>query len=297
MKTQNELRWDSRKGGIPSALVDDERSLAPHPKKRLGQHFLTDPNIVKKIVAFADVHPAETVLEVGAGRGALTAALCRCASKVIALEIDTALVAYLRATLTSYRNLELNAIDALRFNYEHLATPVVVIGNLPYNISTPLLFRFFEARAHITRMILMLQREVAQRLVARPGTKDYGVLSVLAQYFAIPHWGFRVSPSCFSPEPEVTSAVVRLVTRSDTLTDPEGSAWLVRTVRAAFQHRRKTLANAFRDAGFDNWYVEAALSAAGIARQRRAETLSQEEFVAVARAFRQLRDSANGLRA
>lgn len=269
-----------------------EQLRVPRPKKRLGQHFLTDRNIVKKIVAFADVHSAETVLEVGAGRGALTAALCQRASKVIALEIDATLVAYLRTTLKPYANLELNTIDALCFHYEQLTTPIVVIGNLPYNISTPLLFRFFEARAYISRMILMLQQEVAQRLIAHPGTKVYGVLSVLAQYFANPQWGFRVPPSCFSPEPEVMSAVVRLETRSDTLADPEGAAWLVRTVRSAFQHRRKTLANAFRKAGFDDSHVSAALSVAGIARNRRAETLSQEEFVAVAHAFRQLTDLA-----
>nr|MBA2252357.1 ribosomal RNA small subunit methyltransferase A [Nitrospirales bacterium] len=179
----------------------------PPPQKRLGQNFLIDPNIVRKIVSAAAVEPGETVLEIGPGRGILTRALCEPAKTVIALEIDQHLVQYLKETL-SRPNLDLRHDDALHFAYDTLPDRTVVVANLPYYISTPLLFTLLEAKDRIGRMILMLQAEVAERIVASPNTEGYGILSVLTQYRAEAKIAFRVSKNCFRPRPDVDSAII-----------------------------------------------------------------------------------------
>jgi 16S rRNA (adenine1518-N6/adenine1519-N6)-dimethyltransferase len=259
---------------------------APRPRKRLGQHFLIDPNIVRKIVTLADVRPHETVLEIGPGRGVLTRPLCAAARTVIAIEKDPRLGDYLTRAVADCRNLDLRVADALEFPFESLPDRSVVVANLPYNISTPLLFRLLEARERIDRMVLMLQTEVARRLVARPGGRDYGILSVLAQYSATPSLAFQVAASCFRPRPEVGSAVVRLMMQTERSSlRVADEALFVRTVRAAFAHRRKTLLNSLRDEGLGTEAVAPALARVGIAPSRRAETLALEEFAALADAM------------
>ncbi|MBM4124735.1 MAG: ribosomal RNA small subunit methyltransferase A [Nitrospira sp.] len=257
----------------------------PRPLKRLGQHFLVDPNIVRKIVAVAKIRPDETVLEIGPGRGSLTRSLCAAAKTVIAVEVDQQLVAYLEETFGDCRNLDLRAGDALKFSYESLPEGTVVVANLPYNVSTPLLFKLLDARERIDRMVLMLQTEVARRLVARPATADYGVLSVLTQRAAEVALAFQVSPSCFRPKPEVGSAVVSLVTRTPPSGGVADEGRFVRIVRAAFAHRRKTLANSLRDEGLPSDRVALALAEAGIEPGRRAETLTLTEFASLAKAW------------
>lgn len=257
----------------------------PPPLKRLGQHFLVDPNIVRKIVASAKLRPEETVLEIGPGRGILTRALCAEARTVIAVELDQKLEDYLKETLGDCGNLDLRIGDALEFPYETLPEGTVVVANLPYYISTPLLFKLLEARPRIDRMVLMLQAEVARRLVAKPGSSDYGILSVLTQYAAEASLAFQVSPGCFRPRPEVGSAVVSLVMRKQPSVPVENEARFVRTVRASFAHRRKTLANSLRDEGLPAEQIALALAQAGIAPSRRAETLSIEEFATLAAAL------------
>ena len=252
----------------------------PPPRKRLGQHFLIDPNIVRKIVAAAALTGQEAVLEIGPGPGILTAALLSTAPSVTAVEVDPKLGDYLRETLGHQTNLILRIGDALEFPYEELAVGTVVVANLPYYISTPLLFRLLEARHRIDRLVLMLQTEVARRLVAPPGTKDYGVLSVLTQHAADASLAFHVPLACFRPRPEVGSSVVSLVMRRRSA-DPDAERRFVRTVRAAFAHRRKTLANSLRDEGFAPDVVARALAQADILPSRRAETLSLEEFGAL----------------
>ena len=257
----------------------------PRPRKSLGQHFLIDKNIVRKIVDLADLQSGETVLEIGPGRGSLTGALCQVVTRVIAVEVDPALVNYLKGAFTHCPNLEVRGEDALKFPYETLPQKTVVVANLPYNISTPLLFRLFEAKGRILRMVLTLQLEVAKRLVAKTGTRDYGVLSVLTQYFAQARLAFPIPNSCFRPSPEVVSAVVRLDMRSD-FAEAEGEAeGFVQTVRAAFGHRRKTLINSMRDAGLASAAIQLACGRAGIDGTRRAETLTLEEFQTLARAL------------
>lgn len=276
----------------------------PPPLKRFGQNFLIDQNIVRKIIDLAAIRPDETVLEIGPGRGILTRALCAKAQRVIAIEIDRQLAQALardssadpRNTdgvsadrnlppLTACPNLDLRIGDALAFDYGSLPPDTVVVANLPYYVSTPLLFTLLESSQLIDRLILMLQTEVAQRLAARPGTKEYGALSVLTQYRAAVTLAFRVSPQCFRPRPTVGSAVVHLRLRRDGLLDCDREKRFARLVRSAFAHRRKTVLNSLRDERYVADVVAAALAECGIAPDRRAETLSLEDYLRLAAAL------------
>jgi len=261
--------------------------IPPRPNKHRGQHFLIDKNMVNKMIALADCQANETVVEIGPGRGCLTGLLCQEAALVVALEIDAALVSYLHARFRDQKKLEVREVDALEFSYESLPTKTVIVGNLPYYIASPLLFKFFEARERIDRMVLMLQLEVAQRMVATPGTKNYGILSVLTQYFTKPRLAFRVPRTCFRPSPNVISAVVRLDMVSDLSRPKEEAEWIVKTVRAAFSHRRKTLFNVFRKTGLAPVTITKALADARIHGGRRAETLTIQEFRDLASVFQQ----------
>lgn len=257
----------------------------PPPLKRLGQHFLIDPNIVRKIVTAAGIQPDETVLEIGPGRGVLTRALCACAKRVIAIEIDPKLHAFLSEELMESHNLDLCLGDALAYDYDSLPSGVVVVANLPYYLSTPLVAKLLESRARFGRMILMLQTEVARRLAAKPGSDDYGRLSVLAQFFADVSLAFTVSPECFRPRPKVGSSVVALVRRSDSRIHVQDVAMFNRVVRACFAHRRKTIANSLRDEGWTTDNIAEAMTQTGIAPTRRAETCTVQEFAALAAAL------------
>jgi 16S rRNA (adenine1518-N6/adenine1519-N6)-dimethyltransferase len=252
--------------------------LPPYPCKRLGQHFLIDPNLLRKIVSLADIQPSDFVCEIGPGGGALTRLLCRSAKQVLALEVDPRMVGFLKGEFAEYSNLDIQEQDALRYPFDQLPESTVVVANLPYNISTPIMFRLLEARPKICRMVLTVQHEVAKRLTAKPNSKDYGVLSVMVQHMAAVRYGFPVSRKCFRPVPDVDSGVVRLDIR---INDPEKHGELnrfQRVVRAAFGQRRKTLLNALRGAGFAGHQLEKAQELTGIALTRRAETLSVEEF-------------------
>jgi 16S rRNA (adenine1518-N6/adenine1519-N6)-dimethyltransferase len=251
----------------------------PPANKRLGQNFLIDPNIVRKIVAAADLSPDDTVLEIGPGRGALTEALSRAARRVVAVEIDSQLHRLLQEKHTDWPNVELVCEDALRYPLEAVPTGTIVVANLPYYISTPLLFRLLEHRHRFPRLILMLQNEVADRLVAKAGSADYGVLSVMAQYAAEMTKVFRVSAQCFRPRPEVGSAVVLLRVKKETLLSPQEEPTFGELVKAAFAHRRKMLVNSLRDEGYEPHSVIRALTDMDVLSTTRAETLTLEQFV------------------
>jgi 16S rRNA (adenine1518-N6/adenine1519-N6)-dimethyltransferase len=257
----------------------------PSPNKRLGQNFLIDPNIVRKIVALAGLNTGDHVLEIGPGRGILTEALCRAAGRVTAIEVDPRLHAYLETRQSKLPNVELVCEDALVYPIESLPIGTVVVANLPYYISTPLLFRLLDQRGLFPRMVLMLQDEVADRLVAKPGGSDYGVLSVMAQYAAEITKSFRVSAQCFRPRPDVASAVVLLRTQERTRLSQEEEAAFRALVKAAFAHRRKTLINSLRDEGYELHLVTETLQRLDITPTRRAETLSVEDFLRFARAL------------
>ena len=257
----------------------------PTPNKRLGQNFLIDPNIVRKIVALAELSPNDHVLEIGPGRGILTEALSRTAGRVTAIEVDSRLHAYLETKQAELPNVELVCDDALAYPVENLPMGTIVVANLPYYISTPLLFRLLDQRGRFPRMVLMLQDEVADRLVAQPGGSDYGVLSVMTQYAADITKAFRVSAQCFRPRPDVASAVVRLGMKERTRLSPKEEVALRALVKAAFAHRRKTLVNSLRDEGYELHPVIERLQRLDIALARRAETLSVEEFLQLALAL------------
>jgi 16S rRNA (adenine1518-N6/adenine1519-N6)-dimethyltransferase len=258
-------------------------SAPPAAIKRLGQNFLIDPNIVRKIVALAALGSNDSVLEIGPGRGILTEALYRVAARVTAIEIDPRLHAYLTERQAQFPNLTLVLADAMTYPIENLPSGTIVVANLPYYISTPLLFRLLRHRDRFPRMVLMLQDEVADRLVAKPGTPDYGVLSVMAQYAADITKAFKVSAHCFRPRPEVGSAVVLFRTKERRDLSLEKEPNFAALVKAAFAHRRKTLVNSLRDEGYDPNSVAGALRSLNLPPAARAEILSLPQFVELSR--------------
>jgi 16S rRNA (adenine1518-N6/adenine1519-N6)-dimethyltransferase len=262
----------------------------PAPLRRLGQHFLIDPNIVRKIIALAELDRHSQALEIGPGRGILTEALCRACGRVTAIEIDPRLHAHLSKTQADFPNHVLILADAMSYPLENLARGTIVVANLPYYLSTPLLFRLLEQRDRFPRMVLMLQTEVADRLVAKPGSQGYGVLSVMAQYAAEVTEKFKVSAHCFRPRPDVTSSVVLVGTKHRRELGQEEEATFATLVKAAFAHRRKTLVNSLRDEGYDDRHVREGLAQLSLPPTVRAEILSLEQFIALARLIAALAD-------
>lgn len=250
-------------------------------RQPLGQNFLIDKNIVRKIVRAAQLQPGETVLEVGPGRGILTEALLEASGLVVAIELDAALCAHLRETFGACPNFRLIQGDAVAFDYAQVPSPFLVVANLPYYVSTPLLFRLLEQGRRVDRMVLMLQDEVAVRLAAAPGSKEYGVLSVAAQFRCDVRLAFKVPASCFRPQPQVGSAVVALTPLAGPRVSVCDEGVFFKVVRGGFAHRRKALLGSLRDEGFNAADTAAALERAGIDPRRRAETLGLAEFAAL----------------
>lgn len=247
-------------------------------RPKLGQHFLHDANIIQRIIRIAELKPHETVLEIGAGRGILTKALAQKVRQVLSIELDQKLESELRTTLDPFPNVRLFFEDALRFPLETLPDPFKVVANLPYYLSTPLLFRLLDFRTKITALVLMLQREVANRIVASPGGKDYGSLSVALQYYTEPKVAFRVSRSCFSPPPKVDSVVLQITIRQSPPFEVRNEAFFLSVVKKSFSHRRKVIKNSLRDSGFSSDILESGALTVGLDLNRRAETLSMHEF-------------------
>jgi 16S rRNA (adenine1518-N6/adenine1519-N6)-dimethyltransferase len=249
-----------------------------HPRKRLGQSFLEDMNIIRRIVALAEPARDETVVEIGAGLGSMTEELAKRAGRVIALEVDQRLVGVLRERFAGQDRVEVLQMDVLKYDFSS-ACPggwIKVVGNIPYHISSPILFRLLDFRRSISWMILMFQKELADRITAPPGTKDYGIPSVLVARYTRATCELTVPPTCFYPVPDVVSSVLRITVRQEpNLLD---EALFVKIVRAAFAQRRKTLWNNLRHIGIPEEMVDRIFAGSGIDRTRRAETLSVEEF-------------------
>jgi 16S rRNA (adenine1518-N6/adenine1519-N6)-dimethyltransferase len=262
--------------GSPGEVL---RRYGLRPKKSWGQCFLHDPSVVARIADDALVDRDDTVIEIGAGLGTLTAALAARARRVIAIERDRELVVVLRAELGHLSHVEVREENALTFDFAAIGAAVVV-GNLPYNIASPLIFHLLEQRAAIRRATLMVQLELAQRLAAPPGSRTYGVPSVLCQFAAQTSVRFIVRSGAFVPRPRVDSAVVRLEMRDRSPIAVEEQA-LRDLVHAAFRFRRKTLRRALA-ASYPAEAVTRALLAAGVDGARRAESLNLEEFGAIA---------------
>jgi 16S rRNA (adenine1518-N6/adenine1519-N6)-dimethyltransferase len=257
----------------------------------LGQHFLVDEATLAAVMQAAAVEPTETVVEIGGGVGALTQA--RRAQTVHCLEIDETLVAVLHQALADLPNVTIHHADALKFPYETISEPYSIVANIPYQITAPLVDRFIAERARLRRVTLTVQLEVAQRLCADAGSKDYGVLSVVVSFYFEAHLHAKVPAQAFWPPPKVGSAVLTLSPRAAPPVDvgDDVEAFL-RLVRQAFAQRRKTLRNnlkALRAVGWSSDAVEEALRAAGVDGRRRAETLTLEEFAALWRALEAVR--------
>ena len=261
-------------------MREQSPASSPHvPRKRFGQNFLHDARIIQRIVSSIAPTENDTVLEIGPGQGALTEVLLAHKPSLTAVELDRDLVAFLREKFAAQPHFQLREGDALQFDLAALATAphsLRVVGNLPYNISTPLLFHLLAQRQWIRDMHFMLRKEVVQRLAAEPGGKDYGRLSVMAQYYCRVIPLFDVPPGCFFPPPKVMSAIVRLQPCEPTLAAHD-TALLATLVNTAFQQRRKTLRNTLKSIA-----TEAQMHAVDIRPDARAETLSVADFVRLA---------------
>lgn len=267
-----------------------------HFQKNLGQNFLIDGNIINKIVETAEVTGTDVVLEIGAGIGTLTRALAEKAGKVIVIEIDKNLQPILDETLAGCENIEIFWGNALKENFDELIRQKTgglfgaggkaykVVANLPYYITSPLIMQALESHFNIDLMVIMVQKEVAERMSALPGNKDYGALTLGINYYSDPQRVTKVPKKVFMPQPEVESAVVKLKIRGTPPVMVDNEIIFFRVVRAAFGQRRKTLANALADTfeGFEKNDVTRLLAGIGIDPGRRGETLSFEEFARIA---------------
>jgi 16S rRNA (adenine1518-N6/adenine1519-N6)-dimethyltransferase len=266
--------------------VPDARALlakyGQRAKKSWGQNFLVDERAYRQIVEACALGEGDWAVEIGAGLGTLTARLGEAAAHVVAIERERDMLDILRQELGGNPRIEVVEANALTFDYPAVAARAgrspVVVGNLPYQIATPILFRLFEARRTIARIVVMLQKEMVDRIVAQPGTKEYGALSVMVRMYGEPKLVCRVRAGGFVPAPRVDSAVLRIVPYAGGAPKVAvDDARFSKVVHAAFNQRRKTLRNAL-SAVFDGAAVTAALAAADIDGQRRGETLSVEEF-------------------
>lgn len=241
--------------------------------KGLGQNFLVDEAALRAVVSAADIAPGHTVFEVGPGLGVLTRELAERATKVVSVELDAGLMPLLAETLAGFDNVELVNGDALSFDLDSLPPRSLLVANLPYNVATPIIARCLES-LRFERLVFLVQREVAERLVAEPGTGPFGALSLLVAHYARGRIVKHVPPGAFMPPPKVTSSVVRLDVDATARSHPE----LFRLIRQAFAHRRKTLARNLVYAGYEPHVVRSALAAAGIDERARAEILDLPAF-------------------
>lgn len=257
----------------------------PRPRKALGQNFLTDQNIIGKILTSAAISADDQVLEVGPGRGALTDLLAAKVRRLVAIEFDRDLAALLRQRFADNQAVLIHEQDVLKVDFAQLLGDgqYKVVANLPYNISTPVLFRFLDERHRLSKLVVMLQKEVGERLAAPPDCSDYGVLTVLfRQWFDIRR-EFLVPPGCFFPPPKVDSVVISLVPLPESRVAVTDQALFEKVVKAAFGMRRKTLWNCLKSADLaEPERLEKVLQECGVDGRRRGETLTLDEFALLA---------------
>ena len=253
--------------------------------KSLGQNFLIDDNVIDRILDGARLSKGDKIIEVGPGIGTLTREMGRVADKVVAIEIDKTLIPILKDTLDEFENIEVINQDILKVNVEDLVKeklnggPVKLVANLPYYITTPIVMKFLEEDIPVTDIVVMVQKEVADRMNANPGTKDYGALSVAVQYYCVTEIVAKAPRHMFIPQPNVDSTVIGLHVREERKYNVDSEDIFFKTVKAAFGQRRKTLLNALGTLGFLNKdEIREVLNEANIDEKRRGETLSIEEF-------------------
>ena len=268
--------------------------------KRLGQNFLVDGTVVRAIVEAAEIVPGDRVLEIGPGIGTLTQGLAETGARVVAVELDKKLPAVLAETLKGYDNVTIVPGDILKLNIPEIlglreGERFKVVANLPYYITTPIIMTLLEQRLPIERLVTMVQKEVATRMTARPGSKDYGALSIAVQYFTVPRMVMDVPPRSFLPAPEVTSAVIACHVREEPAVACRDEKMFFRVIKAAFGQRRKTLLNALTGTGKTKDEIRAAFEAVGMDETRRGETLSLEEFARIADVLSDVESDVQGI--
>ena len=256
-------------------------------QKKFGQNFLIDTHVLDKIIRSAEITKDDMVLEVGPGIGTMTQYLACAAGKVIAVEIDKALIPILEDTLSEYDNVRVINEDVLKVDIAKLAEeenggrPIKVVANLPYYITTPIIMGLFENNVPIKSITVMVQKEVADRMQVGPGTKEYGALSLAVQYYAKPYIVANVPPNCFMPRPKVGSAVIRLDKYEEPQVQVNDEKLMFKIIRASFNQRRKTLANGLKNSAelnFSKEAIEEAIEALGKGVSVRGEALTLEEF-------------------
>ena len=273
--------------GNPSRTAEVLKKYQFHFQKRYGQNFLIDSHILEKIIQVSHITEKDFVLEIGPGVGTMTQYLAESAGGVAAVEIDKSLIPILEETLADYDNVTIIHEDILKMDIRALAEeknngrPVKVVANLPYYITTPIIMGLFESHVPLESITVMVQKEVADRMQAGPGTKDYGALSLAVQYYARPEVMFMVSPSCFMPRPTVGSAVIRLVRYQENPVTVTDEARMFAMIKAAFGQRRKTLINSLSHApalGISKGQITDALEKMQLDCNIRGEALTLEQF-------------------
>ena len=273
--------------GIPQNTIAVLQKYNFHFQKKFGQNFLIDPHVLERIVEASGINGDDFVLEIGPGIGTMTQYLCEHARQVMAVEIDKNLLPVLKDTLAEYDNVEVVNSDILKMDLALVAhshnngNPIKVVANLPYYITTPIIMELFESRVPLERVSVMVQKEVAERMQAEPGTKEYGALSLAVQYYADVQIAANVPPNCFMPRPTVGSAVVCLNCHAEPPVRVQDERFLFRVIRAAFNQRRKTLQNGLgNDAGLPVSKAQAAqaLKQMGLREDIRGEKLTLEQF-------------------
>lgn len=281
--------------GIPKNTIEILQKYQFRFQKKYGQNFLIDTSVLERIIRAAGIGPEDCVLEIGPGIGTMTQYLAENAGKVIAVEIDKALIPILEETLAPYENVTVLQGDILKVDIGELAEkyhggrPLKVVANLPYYITTPIIMELFEKKVPLESVTVMVQKEVADRMQARPGGGDYGALSLAVQYYASPKIVANVPPNCFMPRPAVGSAVVKLECFEKPPVEVRDEKFMFALIRAAFNQRRKMLVNALSGAGeppLTKEEVAYALEKLDISEQIRGERLSLEEFAKLADTLR-----------
>lgn len=252
-------------------------------KNNLGQNFLADDRVLKDIIDASSVTKGDSVLEVGSGTGILTLQLAKHAGKVLTIEVDDGLIGILREVFSGTDNIRLYHGDALKMDLAeaargYLAEPITICANLPYYITTPLIVKFFKCGLEIKNIVLMVQKEVALRMDAHPGTADYGALSLLVQYYSAPKIVSYVPSSCFIPHPKVDSAIIKLAIRRKPPVEVYSESLFFNVIRSSFNQRRKMLSNSLKPVGITKEKLMAACGNSSIDPSRRGETLSIQEF-------------------
>ena len=275
---------DKEKLSNPKVTIQTIQKYGFRFQKRYGQNFLIDDHVIRKILRAADITKEDTVVEIGPGIGTLTQYLAEAAGKVYAVEIDEKLLPILADTLSTYENVEVIHNDILKCDLNRLlgeGNRCKIVANLPYYITTPIIMGLLEGQVPAESITVMVQKEVAERMDAGPGSKIYGALSLAVQYYADTYLAANVPPNCFMPRPAVGSAVIRLTARKEPPVSVKDDRHMFRLIRASFNERRKTLVNGLRndpELGITKEAVEAALTEMGLPTTVRGETLSLVQF-------------------